>query len=243
MKKVNYHTHTTGSDGKMKPDELVKLAIKKKFDLLGITDHYHFPRGFRDWGNEYYSDEHYAELKRLKKKYGWKIKILVNVEFDWLKDYKVWIKSEATKREYDLRFISVHFLKIGKEYYPLDYTDETFKGMVKDSGGIKKIVGAYYRELRTAIKTNCFDVVAHFDLIKIWNKDKKYFSGGEKWYKKEVTKTLKLIKKKNMKMDLNSSGLRKPCGEQYPSSEILAEAKKFGIGFLEGTDAHKPDEL
>ena len=102
--KSNYHTHTTGSDGKLKPEELIKLAIKKKFDILGITDHYSVPPRFRDWGNEYYSDEHYAELKKLKKKYSGKIKVLVNVEFDWLKDYKKWIVKEATKRKYDYRF-------------------------------------------------------------------------------------------------------------------------------------------
>jgi len=91
MVKVNYHTHTTGSDGKLKSEDWIKLAVKKKFDVLGITDHYHLPPGFRNWGNGFYSDEHYKELKRLKKKYKDRIKILVNAEFDWLEDYKEWI--------------------------------------------------------------------------------------------------------------------------------------------------------
>jgi histidinol-phosphatase (PHP family) len=243
MKKVNYHTHTIGSDGKLNPEELIKLAIKKKFEIIGITDHYHFPQGFRDWGNEFYSDEHYKELQRLKEKYKDKIKILVNVEFDWLKDYKKWIKKEATKRKYNFKFISVHFLKIGKEYFPLDYNEKTFKKMTKDIGGIRKLVRLYYKNLREAIKSGCFDVVGHLDIIKIYNKNKKYFSEKEDWYKNEITKTLKLIKKKNMKIDLNTSGLRKPCSEQYPSFEILKEANKMKIQFLIGTDAHNGKEL
>jgi histidinol-phosphatase (PHP family) len=243
MKKVNYHIHTTGSDGKLNPEDWIKIAIKKKFAILGITDHYHFPIGFRDWGNEFYSDEHYKELNKLKKKYKDKIRIFVNVEFDWLKDYKRWIKKEAMKRRYDLRFISVHFLKIGKEHIPLDHSEQTFQKLIKDSGGIKKLVKKYYLSLREAIKTGCFDVVGHLDIIKIWNKNKKYFSEKKSWYKREIQKTLKLIKKKNMKIDLNTAGFRKPCAEQYPSRDILEEAKKMKIPFLIGTDAHKTEEL
>jgi len=241
--KANYHTHTTGSDGELKPEELIKLAIKKKFDVLGITDHYHHPPEFRDWGNEYYSEEYYYKLKKLKEKYSGKIKVLVNVEFDWLEDYKGWIVKEATKRKYDYRFISIHFLKIGKEYYPLDHSQELFEDMIEKSGGIKKLVESYYGEMRMAVRIGCFDVVAHFDLIKLWNKDDKYFSGEEEWYRKEVMKTLKVISKQRMKMDLNTSGLRKLCGEQYPGEWIIWEAKKLGIKFLIGTDAHKAEEL
>jgi len=243
MKKANYHIHTTGSDGKLKPEDWIKIGIKKKFDVLGFTDHYHFPPCFRDWGNEFYSDEHYKELNKLKEKYKDKIKILVNVEFDWLEDYGEWIKKEAIKRKYDYRFISVHFLKIGEEYIPLDYSEKVFQQMVKEIGGIKKLVKEYYFSLRQAIKKGCFDVVGHLDIIKIWNKDKKYFSEQKNWYMEEVKKTLKLIKKGKMKIDLNTSGLKKPCSEQYPSLEILKEAKKMKIPLLIGTDAHKPEEL
>ncbi len=241
--KVNYHTHTTGSDGELKPEDWIKIGIEKKFDVLGIAGHYHFPAGFRNWGNEFYSDEHYKELKNLKKKYENKIEVLVNVEFDCLEDYKKWINGEATKRKYDYRFISVHFIKVGKEYLPLDYSEKNFQKMIKDIGGIKKLVKIYYSSLRNAIKTGCFDVVGHLDIIKIWNKDKKYFSGQENWYKKEIQKTLKLIKKKNMKVDFNTAGLRNPCNEQYPSLDILKEIKKREIPLLIGTDAHKPEEL
>ncbi|MCK4650178.1 hypothetical protein KAT36_03005 [Candidatus Pacearchaeota archaeon] len=54
---------------------------------------------------------------------------------------------------------------------------------------------------------------------------------------------MKLIKEKNIKIDLNTAGFRKPCNEQCPSLKILKEAKKLGIEFLIGTDAHKPEEL
>lgn len=36
---IDLHTHTNYSDGELSIDELIKLAIKKKIGVLGITDH------------------------------------------------------------------------------------------------------------------------------------------------------------------------------------------------------------
>jgi histidinol-phosphatase (PHP family) len=242
MEKENYHTHTTGSDGSLSPEELIKLAIKKHFKVIGITDHYHFPPGFRNWGNEFYSEKHYKELNKLKANYKDKIKIFINVEFDWLKDYKSFLK-QAVKRHYDYKFISIHYLKAKAEYLPIDDSPELFEKIIQAKGNIRRVVKSYYHELRKAIRTGWFDVVSHLDLIKIWNKDKKYFSGEESWYKNEIRKTLNLIKRKNLKLELNMKGLLKPCDEQYPSLSILSQIKSLSIPILVGTDAHNAGEL
>ncbi|MTI67768.1 MAG: PHP domain-containing protein [Firmicutes bacterium] len=39
MKKADLHIHTTASDGKFTPKEVVDLAIKRKLDAISITDH------------------------------------------------------------------------------------------------------------------------------------------------------------------------------------------------------------
>jgi predicted metal-dependent phosphoesterase TrpH len=39
LMKVDLHTHTTASDGKLTPEELIQLATKKKIDVLSVTDH------------------------------------------------------------------------------------------------------------------------------------------------------------------------------------------------------------
>jgi histidinol-phosphatase (PHP family) len=239
MKRVSYHTHTTISDGKITPEKLIKLAIKNNYEVLALTDHYRNPPGLKDWGNDYYSDEDYLELKRLKKKYKDKIKILVGVEFDWIPGYEKWILEQINKRKYDITLISIHFLKIKNDYDPIEYTEEYFKEMIKKIGGIKKLVRLYYKTLRAAIKTKKFDVVAHPDLIKSWNKDSKYFSENEAWYKKEIINTLNQIKKTGMKIDLNLKGARKPCGELHPSKWVIDEIKSRKIKMLIGTDAHR----
>lgn len=242
MAKENYHLHTTVSDGKLKPEELIKFAIKKKFGTIGITDHYRLPPGFKEWhyARHYYSEKDYNELVRLKEKYRNKINIFVGVEFDWLEDYKNWIIKETKRRDYDYKFISIHYFKVGNKYDAIDLFSREFDDIVKNIG-IRKLAEGYYQSLREGIKTGCFDVVAHLDLIKMWNKNNKYFSGKERWYKNQVSKTLRLISRKKMKMELNASGWRRECNEQYPAEWILKDAIKLGIPIIIGTDGHKKE--
>ena len=37
--KVDYHIHTTASDGAMRPTEIVKQAKELEYDIIAITDH------------------------------------------------------------------------------------------------------------------------------------------------------------------------------------------------------------
>ena len=39
IKNIDLQTHTTASDGKLTPTELVNLAVKNKLDAIAITDH------------------------------------------------------------------------------------------------------------------------------------------------------------------------------------------------------------
>jgi len=164
------------------------------------------------------------------------------VEFDWLEDYKDWIKERAGK-DYDYRLVSVHFLKVGDEYVNIDSNAETFERMIEEAGGVRKLIEIYYGEIRKAVETGWFDVVAHMDLIKIWNENGKYFSEDEEWYREEVVQTLEVIKKMGMKIDLNTKGFRRPCNMVHPSPWIIDEAKKMGIELLVGTDCHKARDL
>jgi histidinol-phosphatase (PHP family) len=132
----------------------------------------------------------------------------------------------------------MHFVKVDRKSEPIDLFAATFEDSVKKVG-IQNLAESYYTDLRQGIQTGCFDVVAHMDLIKFWNTDKKYFSGKEPWYQEQVSKTLELIKKKNMKMEINAAGWRKPSNEQYPAEWIIKKAIKLKIPIIIGTDTHR----
>jgi len=246
MEKVSYHTHTTISDGKLSPRELIECAIEKGFKTLAITDHYTRPSGISSsgWGEEFYTDEDYLEMKSLQKEYADRIDILVGAEFEWYFDKKDWLFGEINRRVYDIKIVSIHQIFVKGKYYTINYSDDIFEEVLDVlEGDVKKMVAIYYETLREAVRSGWFDVVGHFDVIKARNESSKYFSEDEGWYKEEVLKTLDVIEEVGIKMEVNLQGFDKPCGEQWPSKWIIDEAKNRGIELVVGTDAHDEDGL
>jgi histidinol-phosphatase (PHP family) len=86
-------------------------------------------------------------------------------------------------------------------------------------------------------KSGLFDIVGHFDLIKVF----KFLP--KKDIKILAKSALKAIKKSNMTLEINSAGLRKPIREIYPSRELLEEAFDLGIPISFGSDAHSVDQV
>jgi histidinol-phosphatase (PHP family) len=86
-------------------------------------------------------------------------------------------------------------------------------------------------------KTALFDIVGHFDLIKVF-----------KFLPKKDIRTIAKdalieIKKSNMVLEINPAGLRKPINETYPSKQLLELAFEMDINITFGSDAHSVDQV
>jgi len=94
------------------------------------------------------------------------------------------------------------------------------------------------------IATQNLDIIAHFDKIKMHNKN-RYFSEEENWYKDLVWKTLKYISQEtDCIIEVNTRGLYKKRAETFfPSPEILEQVHHLNIPITLSSDAHKPDEM
>ena len=68
----DWHTHSTFSDGRNLPEEIVETAINLGLQLIAITDHVNIETGWLD--------DFVLEISRLKRKYGNKIMILSGIE-------------------------------------------------------------------------------------------------------------------------------------------------------------------
>lgn len=72
---INHHVHSTGSDGKLSPEEVIKFAISKKLNFICFTDHYPYPPDHLEWGKDFHSEKYYNQIKELIEKYKDKIEI------------------------------------------------------------------------------------------------------------------------------------------------------------------------
>ncbi len=78
---MNFHIHSTWSDGTYTPEIIVKEAIKRKIDKIAITDHY-FTQKTASLPAKYLK-MYVEDLKALRVKYGQELDIYIGVEIDF----------------------------------------------------------------------------------------------------------------------------------------------------------------
>lgn len=228
--RIDIHNHTTlcnHAEGSM--EQYIQKAIELGIDVYGFSEHApmkNFEDGYRLLieKKEFYE----SEVKKLQETYKNQIKILLGYEVDYLQgDY---ILESITSANVDYLIGSVHYLG------DWGFDNPEFIGMYKNKD-IDTIWEEYFEALRQMAKTNLFNIVGHLDLIKVFNYLPK------KDIKSIAYETLKEIKKANMAIEINSSGFRKPIGEQYPSRELLELAYELDIPITTSSDAHHIDHI
>ena len=84
-----------------------------------------------------------------------------------------------------------------------------------------------------------FDVLTHFDLPKKFNKRPE----NKELIMNKALETLDIAKKRDLAIEINTSGLRRDVQEQYPSFKIIEYMHELAIPILLGSDSHHPDEI
>lgn len=245
--KQDLHLHTTYSDGKNTPEQMIIAALKKNFHTIAITDH--MPLPFPDNCSMNYKKliDYRRELFLLQQKYKNQINILVGLELDYLPHHLTWTKN-IVNLEWDILIGSVHFFSITNQLQtPLivDQSAETFQKILTThfSNNIKKLVKDYYNLVKQSLQTNWFKIVGHIDLIKKYNNNNRFFNDKDNWYKKELETTLELVSKHQLTLEINTAGLNKPIQEAYPSNWIIDYCQNKKIPLSITSDAHEEQQI
>ncbi len=78
---MNFHIHSTWSDGTYTPEIIVREAIKKKMEKIAFTDHYRTDKVASI--PKKYLKMYVEDLRGLQKKYGGEIDIYIGIEIDF----------------------------------------------------------------------------------------------------------------------------------------------------------------
>jgi histidinol-phosphatase (PHP family) len=89
------------------------------------------------------------------------------------------------------------------------------------------------------VQSGKFNIIGHFDLPKKFG----YYPSSMDKINKLILEVFSVASEKNMVIELNTSGLRKPVKEIYPSLEILKLARKCNLMITLGSDSHAPSEV
>lgn len=238
---IDYHTHHERCGHAVGTlEEYVRRGIEIGLSQLGVSDH--MPLLHVDPA-KYYPEmampldelpRYVEEAFRLKEKYRGQIDVRVGLEGDYIEGWEERIEQIVKAYPWDYVIGSVHFLG--------EWDVSDFRQVHHWEGQDELAVyERYYEAVTKAAQTGFYDFLGHLDVIKRFG----HQPGAER-----VEETIRLeqralsaVKEAGIAMELNASGLSKPCAEMFPSERILRAAIEMGIPLTVGSDAHDPLKL
>ncbi len=226
--KSDVHIHTTFCDGKSSMEDMVKAAVASGMDTVGISFH-----SYTDFDRSYCIKDYPAymrELLRLRREYSGKIYILGGVELD--------LYGELPP-EYDYTIGSVHYLRAGDSYIPVDDSAEKFIEGVNEffGGDVYAACERYYEEVEELADGISPNIYGHFDLITRFNGENKLFDEGNPRYKAAALSAVENLPAGAV-VEVNLGRLNRYGGGIYPSDWLIREMVLRGCRFMLSSDAH-----
>ena len=254
MQYEDWHTHNAlcrHAVGSI--EDYIRKAIKLNLNVIGVSDHFPYEYlsseipSLKDIPYEGYAmptnnlESYILQLDNLKEKYLDQIHVRTAFEIDFFKHQNhmlnKYLKNYTDKLDYILGSVHVLFGKAGV----FAFDDGRFLNKYNEYDVNDEIYIEYYDSLQVMINSPTFDldIVTHFDLPKKFDKKVE----DKEIVMEKVIETLELVKKHDLTVEINTSGLRKKVKEQYPSLEIIKILYDLDIPILLGSDAHKPEDV
>ena len=229
---IDYHIHTKlckHAEGEMY--QYIESAISKGITEIAFTDHNPLPNNFDLAHRMHISeiDNYLTAIEKLKSRYP-EIKILTGIEADYVTGFENYLEKFITGYEFDLVIMSVHFIAhwpAGNWVFDYSFPDRTQQDVFAD----------YIQELIRGIRTGLFDILGHADLIKI---------SGQSLLTSvpdQIELLLQAISEKEMAIEINTSGYRRPIQQSYPGLDWLDMLQEYRIPITTGSDAHHPGQI
>ncbi|MEM3018812.1 MAG: histidinol-phosphatase HisJ family protein [Candidatus Bathyarchaeia archaeon] len=230
---VDYHIHTPMcGHANGEPIQYVKEALAKGFKELGFSDHIILHVNRREYSMPIDKVADYVakieEVMNISSSLGCQVRL--GAEVDYSEEKVEEIRALLGKYPFDYVLGSVH--SIGDWFfddprYAYRYAEVDLECLYRD----------YFILLSKAIESRLFDVIAHPDLVKKFGFKPKVELKGL------YAEAIEALRKNDICIEVNTSGLRKPVREIYPSKDFLIMCHRAGVPVTLGSDAHNPMEV
>ena len=228
----DYHFHTSlckHASGELR--DFAQFAAIKGIPEICCTDHAPNPNG--------YDPKHRMELGQFplyrgafeELKDNTSPEILFGIEADYYSGCEDFLAGWLMREPFDFVLGSVHFI----EDWGFDNPDERH---IWDSVDISTTWKKYFDVVARLVDTGLFDAIGHLDLPKKFG-----HRPSDKSLKEMIKPLLDRMALSGIGIEINTSGLRKPVREIYPSPLILEMACERGIPICFGSDSHVPEEM
>ena len=234
----DFHVHTTFCDGQASPEEMVRAALVRGMDAVGFSGHGRTAFDESWCMSEAGTAAYRAEIARLKKAYAGRIAVFCGVEQDMC--------SDAPTAGYDYVIGSVHYLRAGGEYLPVDESAALQRDAAARhfGGDIYAFAAAYYRQLASVQAATGCGVIGHFDIVAKFNEGGALFDEDHPRYVAAWRSAADALLRSGALFEINTGGIARGWRSvPYPAPPILEYLIARGARFLLSGDAHRPDGL
>lgn len=226
--KTDYHIHTTFSDGRSAPEDYIESALNAGLSEIGFSEHltpFMPPQKWNmDPGNIGKYVEHIDSLRRSIKQ----VKVRTGLEVDFFPGREEETRAILSSLPLDYVIGSVHYqgdvtVDLGPEYY--------------EGKDIDNLYYTFFETVNAAVRSRLFDIIAHCDLIRIYNY--KPSRDTEPYYRKLA----RTMKKNNVAFEINTNGRNRPVGDFYPDRKFLHIFREENVPVCVNSDAHMPSRV
>lgn len=239
----NFHTHTDFCDGKGEVSTFVRKAIELNMKGLGFSSHAPLPFECAWCMNENSFQVYLHEIETMRQTHP-EIDVYAGLESDYIPG----VVSPQQFKGLDYVIGSIHFVESfhngshweidGPYLNFLQGLDAIFHNNIRDA------IVRYFEITREMVRSARPDVVGHLDKIKIQNLNGKHFSEDDPWYQQEILKTIDVIQKEAVIVEVNTRGIyQRKSNTTYPSPWILEILHERNIPITINSDAHHPSDL
>lgn len=225
-------------------EAVIQAYIAKSFAWVGLTEHqppaderfmYMEEReaGFTIEALMERFDRYMTEARRLQMRYAGQVEILVGFETEAYSGAFELAKELMARYQPDYVVGGVHHV----EDICFDAGADDYRKAVAACGDIESLYCRYFDLQYDMMRTVEPQVVAHIDLIRIFDADYPL-----RWRQpailRRLERNLKYMADRKMILDYNVAALRKGADEPYVSKPILEMARDMEISLVPGDDSH-----
>ena len=232
---LDAHLHTDLSpDSDVPIDVYAAQAVQRGIAEIAITDHVDFEPGAPAYDFVPF-DVRERVVREAAERWGpLGVAIRFGVEITYDSRYEASIRDHLRRHAYDYVIGSVH-VYAGSPYRP-----ESVAGWVAGKS-LQAVVAPYFDEVERAIRSGLFDTIGHLDFVKRYLVP--YVTPADLAAAPELYERLLVaLVETGTALELNTSGLRQPAAETYPSAAVVARYQVLGGTTISaGSDAHRKD--
>jgi histidinol-phosphatase (PHP family) len=234
---LDAHLHTNLSpDSDVLIDVYAEAALERGIAELAITDHVDFEPGAPAFGYATFVDRE-RMVRQAAERWGPQgVAIRFGAELTYDRQWEADIRHHLARHTYDFTIGSVHD-RVDSVYGP-----SRVRTWV-EGRSLAEIVAPSFDEVEAAARSGLFDALGHLDVVKRYLHpyiSREALADAGELYEP----ILHALLESGTALEINTSGLRHPVGETYPSAEIVRRFRELGgRAITVGSDAHRAEHF